>query len=244
MCAFLLQNSALWGSKQIHCVICEMGLLAPLIKAAMCKSLQCNGVMICLPAALTISVHIVRLFLAFVIFSRVPQFSQSISLENLSFYPIRITRYLNRACMTTALRNNDVIMSAMASQITDVTIVCSTVCPGAAQRKNQSSASLALVKGIHQRPVVSLTKDQWRGKCFNLMTSSKDDVIKFDDVGTKPNVHQGIGMHISPTNAGCPLDLTTVIHNVKSIITLIWNPVMETFISPYSVILPCKLIPD
>ena len=109
MCAFLLQNSALWGSKQIHCVICEMGLLAPLIKAAMCKSLQCNGAIMYLPSALTISVYIVRLFLAFVIFSRVPQFSQSISLETLSFYPIRITRYLNRACMTTALqwRNNE-----------------------------------------------------------------------------------------------------------------------------------------
>ena len=40
---------------------------------------------------------------------------------------------------------SDVIMSAMASQITGVSIVCSAVCSGADQRKYQSSASLAFV---------------------------------------------------------------------------------------------------
>ena len=50
-------------------------------------------------------------------------------------------------------RYNDIIMSAMASQITGVSIVCSTVCSGADQRKHQSSASLAFVRGIHQWPV-------------------------------------------------------------------------------------------
>ena len=42
---------------------------------------------------------------------------------------------------------SDVIMSAMASQITGVTIVDSTVCSGTDQRKHQSSASLAFVRG-------------------------------------------------------------------------------------------------
>ena len=42
---------------------------------------------------------------------------------------------------------SDVIMSAMASQITGLTIVDSTVCSGADQRKHQSSASLAFVRG-------------------------------------------------------------------------------------------------
>ena len=37
-------------------------------------------------------------------------------------------------------------MSAMASQITGVSIVCSTVCSGANQRKHQSSASLVFVR--------------------------------------------------------------------------------------------------
>ena len=39
--------------------------------------------------------------------------------------------------------NNDVIMGSIASQITSLTIVYSTVYSGADQRKHQSSASLA-----------------------------------------------------------------------------------------------------
>ena len=50
---------------------------------------------------------------------------------------------------------SDVIMRAMESQITSVSIICSTVCPGADQRKHQSSASLAFVGGIHRWPVDS-----------------------------------------------------------------------------------------
>ena len=49
-------------------------------------------------------------------------------------------------------------MSPMASQITSLTIVYSTVYSGADQRKHQSSASLAFVRGIHRWPVNSPTK--------------------------------------------------------------------------------------
>ena len=44
-------------------------------------------------------------------------------------------------------------MSAIASQITSVLIVYSTVCLDAVQRKHQSSASLAFVRGIHRWPM-------------------------------------------------------------------------------------------
>ena len=47
----------------------------------------------------------------------------------------------------------DVIMSTMASQITSLAIVYSTVYSGADQRKHQSSVSLAFVRGIHRWPV-------------------------------------------------------------------------------------------
>ena len=47
---------------------------------------------------------------------------------------------------------NDVIMGAMASQIASLTIVYSIVYSGADQRKHQSSASLAFVRGIHGWP--------------------------------------------------------------------------------------------
>ena len=50
---------------------------------------------------------------------------------------------------------NDVIMSAMASQVTSLTIVYSTVYPGVNQRKHQSSESMAAVRGIHRWPVNS-----------------------------------------------------------------------------------------
>ena len=50
---------------------------------------------------------------------------------------------------------NDFIMSAMASQINSLTIVYSTVYSGVDQRKHQSSASLAFVRGIHWWPVNS-----------------------------------------------------------------------------------------
>ena len=49
----------------------------------------------------------------------------------------------------------DVIMGVMASQITGLTIVYSTVHSGADQRKQQGSASLACVRGIHRWPVNS-----------------------------------------------------------------------------------------
>ena len=58
----------------------------------------------------------------------------------------------------------DVIMSAMASQITSLTIVCSTVYSD--QRKHQSSASLAFVWGIHRWPVNSPHKGPVTRKMF------------------------------------------------------------------------------
>ena len=57
--------------------------------------------------------------------------------------------------LTTMSHYSDVIMGAMASQITSLTIVCSTVYSGADQRKYQGSASLAFVRGIHRWPVNS-----------------------------------------------------------------------------------------
>ena len=63
-------------------------------------------------------------------------------------------------------------MGAMASQITNLTIVYSTVYSGADQRKHQSSASLAFVRGIHRGPVNSPHKGSVTRKMFPV-----DDVI-------------------------------------------------------------------
>ena len=67
---------------------------------------------------------------------------------------------------------SDVIMSAMASQITGITIVYSRVGSGADQRKHQSSASLAFVRGIHRWQVNSPHKGPVMQKKFPI-----DDVI-------------------------------------------------------------------
>ena len=68
----------------------------------------------------------------------------------------------------------DVIMTTIASQISSLTVVYSIVYSGAGQRKHQSSASLAFVRGIHRDQWIPRTKGQLRGKCFHLMTSSCD----------------------------------------------------------------------
>ena len=57
-------------------------------------------------------------------------------------------------------------MGTMASQITSLTIVYSTVYSGADQRKHKSSASLVFVRGIHRLPVNSPYKGPVTRKMF------------------------------------------------------------------------------
>ena len=65
-----------------------------------------------------------------------------------------------------------VIMGAIVSQITSLTIVYSTVYSDADQRKHQSSASLAFVWGSHRGPMDSPHKWPVTRKIFRLMTTS------------------------------------------------------------------------
>ena len=66
---------------------------------------------------------------------------------------------------------SDVIMGMIAYQITSLTIVFSTVYSDADQRKHQSSASLAFVRGIHRGLVNSPHKWPVTRKMFQFMTS-------------------------------------------------------------------------
>ena len=61
---------------------------------------------------------------------------------------------------------NDIIMSVMASQITSLTIVYSSVYSGADQRKHQSSTSLAFAQELHRWPVNSPHKGPVTRKMF------------------------------------------------------------------------------
>ena len=79
-------------------------------------------------------------------------------------------------------------MSAMTSQITNLTIVYSAVYAGKDQRKFQSSASLAFVKGIRRGPLNSPHKGSVRRK-----------IIPFDDVIMSIiYAHKKIAKHHSP----------------------------------------------
>ena len=69
---------------------------------------------------------------------------------------------------------NGVIMSAMASQNTNGSVVCLAVYSGGDQRKHQNSASLAFVREIHRWPVDSPHKGPVTRIFFPF-----DDVIKF-----------------------------------------------------------------
>ena len=77
--------------------------------------------------------------------------------------------------------HSDVIMSPRVSQITGVSMVCSTVCSGADHRKHQSSPSLAFMRGIHRWPVNSPHKVPVARKMFSfddvIMKSASADMI-------------------------------------------------------------------
>ena len=92
--------------------------------------------------------------------------------KSLQVNPVRC--YMQRKIMvhTPSHHYGDVIMSAIASQITSLTIVYSTVYSDADQRKHQSSASLAFVRVIHRGPVNSPHKWPVTRKMFPF-----DDVI-------------------------------------------------------------------
>ena len=73
-------------------------------------------------------------------------------------------------------------MRTIASPITSLTVVYSTVYSDADQRKHQRSATLAFVWGIHRDRWIPRTKGQLRGKCFHLMTSSwNHSIIKLQN---------------------------------------------------------------
>ena len=82
------------------------------------------------------------------------------------WYRLRPCIYLN------LVHYSNVIMSAMASQMTGVSIACSAVCSDTDQRKHQSSSSLAFERGIHRWSVDSPHKGPVTRKMFPF-----DDVL-------------------------------------------------------------------
>ena len=90
-------------------------------------------------------------------------------------YDSCVTMIIQYQVQTLRYHYGDVIMDAMAPQITSLTIVYSTVYSGADQRKHQGSASLGFVRGIHRWPVNSPHKGPVTRKMFPF-----DDVIMWN----------------------------------------------------------------
>ena len=86
-------------------------------------------------------------------------------------------------------------MGAIASRITSLTIVYSTVYSDADQRKHQSSVSLVFVWGIHRGPVNSPHKGPVTRKMF-----------PFDDVIMIPLMNEGKMVFIM-----CPVEVTSLV---------------------------------
>ena len=75
-------------------------------------------------------------------------------------------------CWMDTTHYNDVIIGAIASQITSLTIVCSIIYSDADQRKHKSSRHWPLCGEFTGDRWIPRTNGQLRGKCFHLMTSS------------------------------------------------------------------------
>ena len=118
-------------------------------------------------------------------------------------------------------------MSTIASQITSLTIVYSTVYSGLDQRKHQSSASLAFVRGIHRWPVNSPHKGPVRRKKFPF-----DDIImyfvfmnSYETQMEKVSLHNARMTHTIVLLATVTPDVLarSVINRVLYNIKLLWN---------------------
>ena len=98
-------------------------------------------------------------------------------------------KYNNGGTDINQVHYGDVIMGAIASQITNLMTVYSTVYSDADQRKHQISASLAFVRGIHRGPVNYPHKGPVTRKMFPF-----DDVIMWmtsgSDNGLSPDHHE------------------------------------------------------
>ena len=123
----------------------------------------------------------------------------------------------------TLVHYNGVIMGAMVSQITSLMIVDSAVYSGADQRKHQSSASLAFVRGIHRWTVNS--SHNWP---VTLKMFPFDDVIMCGLVpsNNKPSLKIYIQRHVASTgdkDLNCVHDLarfSATLCNANSTMTL------------------------
>ena len=122
----------------------------------------------------------------------------------------------------------------MASRIINLTIVYSAVYSGADQRKHQSSALLAFVRGIHRWPVNSPHKGPVTRKCFHLMTSSCGYRLEADYLDTTSLYSSHFDFNERPWRR---LDIKTAFprYGIPMLKTrLSWNSLIFNMEDPYT----------
>ena len=102
-----------------------------------------------------------------------PQYLNSLAL--FITIPNKVYKVYNTLRIICIQHYNDVIMSAVVSQITSVSIVCSTVGSGADQRKHQSSASLV---GIHRSQKVCNAENYSIGWCHHESVGTNSCLVR------------------------------------------------------------------
>ena len=164
-----------WCRGKIPTVWCAT--ISPEIKTLIWKMWKrCSDLSLCLYELLyhrLNAYHVIIILLSSgLVTSKDAQWCELLSVASKNTISHMIYIFILMLCFQVAMHQSDVIMSAMASQITGVSIICSTVCSGAYERKYQSYASLTFARGIHRWPVEPLIKGQRPGECFQLITSS------------------------------------------------------------------------
>ena len=129
--------------------------------------------------------------------------------DNLFLEPIMFTLWCKLTLLMMGLEYsgsnwshyNDVIMVAIASQITSLAIVFSPVYLNTDQRKNQSSTALAFVWGSHRRPVNSPHKWPVKRKMFPFDNVIVSTVVldALTHCVTKPSAAMALNMWDKPS---------------------------------------------
>ena len=147
MCTFLLQNGKLWDIWLVHCGIYATGLMVLNLDKMKQIINHVHNSWQC-------SVGLIQYTL----------------IDDKFGAPAGMDTSSHCSC-----HYNDVIMGAMASHMTSLAVVYSTVYSGADQRKHQSSASLAFVRGIHRWLVNSPHKGPVMRKMFLFVWRHHDE---------------------------------------------------------------------
>ena len=130
---------------------------------------------------------------------------------------------LNLAVLFSLTHYDDVLMGAMASLITSLTVAYSTIYSDADQRKYQSSTSLAFVWGIHRGP----------------RTNGQYDVIMNERCGDEKSSgtlqwREGIASQFTGHTSVCSTACSTT-RSSASLALCEWNPPESLKLKPHQV---------